>query len=69
MNVITCLLFISGPLGRDDTSSERPAVLPGEPVNDKAWLYNPKAVCFKDLDSFTLLGSCCLLSLLSSATL
>lgn len=40
MNVITCLLFISGPLSRDDISSERPAVLPREPVNDEAWLYN-----------------------------
>lgn len=63
MSVITCLLFISGPLGRDDTSSERPAVFPREPVNDTAWLYKPKAVCFKDLDSFTPLGSCSLLSL------
>lgn len=44
-------------------------MFPREPVNDQAWLYKPKAVCFKDLDSFTPLGSCSLLSLFSSAAL
>jgi hypothetical protein len=70
VNVITCLLFVSVPLGRDeDTSSERPAVLPWELVNDKAWFCKPQAVCFQDSGSFTPLGCSHLLSVFISLNL